>query len=161
MFPSVLRHYKWTQKSLRVMIAVETAAPRGKSSVTSNVTRTLWSSLTAVWFHCLLQDSIVCKLVSYTQIKSSPWALALCQLAFPLSKAGLWVGVSAWLHIERAVSALSHLVSTDPSRNSNALCLRIASCRRDFVLYCTSVIGLSNFTSSHKDTWKLSLQSNL
>lgn len=77
------------------MIDVETATPRVKPSVSSNATRTLRSSLPVAWLCCLLQDSIVCKLASYMQIKSSPWALALGQLDPPLSKALAWDKPSA------------------------------------------------------------------
>lgn len=87
---------------------------------------------TVAWFHCLLQDSIVCKLVSHMQIKSSPWVLVLCQLNPPLSKTGL--RVSAWLHMERVVSALSYLFPTDSSRNLEHSVFE--DCRRVFLLVC-------------------------
>lgn len=134
MFPSILRPYKWTQRLLRTMIDVETATHRVKYFISSNATRTLWWSLTIAWFHCLLQDSIVCKLASYMQIKNSPWALALCQLYPPSSKARLWVEISAWFHMERVVSALSSSGPTDLSRNSEHSVFKDCTSRR--VSFC-------------------------
>lgn len=136
MFPSIRRHYKRTQKLLRVMIDVETATHRVKASISSNATRILWWSLTIAQFHCLLQDSIVCKLVSYMQIKNSPWALAFCQLNPPSSKAGLWVGISAWLHMVRVVSALSSLDPTDLSRSSEHSLFKDCTLQESEFLFC-------------------------
>lgn len=73
------------------------------------------------WFHCLLQDSIICKMVSYMGIKSSPWALELCQLDPPLAKAWLWAGINTWLCMEWSwlhMECSQLFSSPDPGRNS-------------------------------------------
>lgn len=96
---------------------------------------------TVAWFHCLLQDSIIFRMVSYMGIKGSPWVLKLGQLNPPLNESCLQVGINTWLCMEWPLAL--HGVLSDiqlpliQAGTQSTLRLRIAPCRRVFcfILY--------------------------